>query len=158
MPTTLRPIEVSGPIKLSGSSTYCSKEVLDAVADLGWFRADQVADIGLQVLDDRGHLVDELFGLVDEWRHDERDHAGECRNAEQEAGECSDRTRDPAGLEPVGDDGQRDRDDHRDQDRHEQRDQLLEEQPEHEQPGRQEHCTVGDRKLSRVGHPRPSTR
>ena len=49
-----------------------------------------------------------------------------------------------ATIEPVGDRGQGDREDHRDQDRQQQGDELAEQHAEDEEPGRQQDRAVGD--------------
>ena len=135
------------------------REVLDAVGDLARLRAGEVRHLVAQVVDDAGHVVHELVGLVDERRDDQRDHPGQHAKAEHDPDQRPDRPRDlqPA-LQPVGERRQRDGHDHGDQDRQQQRDELLEQQPQHQQAGGQQDRPVGDGPLARFGHQPNRTR
>jgi hypothetical protein len=121
------------------------EEALHLVAHLPGALAGDVRVDLLEVLDDRGHVVDELVRLIHERRDQEVDDEHEQADAGEQRHERADGARNPVALvEPLGGSGQRDRHHDGHEDRQQQRHELPEEQPEEEQPGSEQHGPVSD--------------
>ena len=138
-------MEVIGPISRAGLLRVALGELLDPVGHLAGLGPGGVVDLFAQVVDDGRHVVHEVVGLVDERRHDQREHAGDHSQPAEQPGQRADRARDlVALLQPIRDRGQRDGDDHRDQHGQQEREELVEHQAHEQQPRGQQDRAVGN--------------